>query len=55
MKAHFFFKLHVPRFYNQLNKQMAKAHKREELDIRARLEVVIAKLHVDDYNVDKHE
>lgn len=55
MKAHFFFKLrNVPRFYKQLNKQRAKAHIREELDIGAMLEVATTKLHEDDYNVDKH-
>ena len=49
--ATFFFKLRqISRLYRQLSKNKARKHKREELNARANLEVVTAKLHDDVYN-----
>lgn len=42
---------HMSRFYRQLSNQHAKVYRKEEVDIRARLEVAIANLHEDIYNI----
>lgn len=53
---YFYFKLrHVSRYYRPLSKHKAKEFKKEELDIKAFLEVATTILHGDVYNVDKQE
>ena len=50
----FFHKLRsITRLFRQISKQKAKEFRKEELDARAKLEVSIAALHEDVYNVDK--
>lgn len=50
----FFYKLRIiSRLYRQYSKYKAKQLRRVELDTRAKLEINIAKLHEDLYNVDK--
>ena len=50
----FFFKLrNVTRFYRQLSIRKAKEFRKVELDARAKLEMAIATLHEDIYDIDK--
>ena len=50
----FLYKLtHITRYYIQYSEQKAKKHKWEELSTWAKLEIVIASLHNDIYNVQK--
>ena len=52
----FFHKLrNVTRLYRQLSKLKAKKFRKNELDTRAKLEIAIASLHEDIYNMDKQE
>ena len=54
--SYFFQKLrHVTRLFRQISKDKAKEFRKEELDARAKLEIAIASLHEDIYNVDKQE
>ena len=52
--ASFFSKIrYISKVYRQVNKKIARGNKREELDIRANLEITIANLHEDIYNANK--
>lgn len=52
----FFSKLtKVIRLYWVLSIQIAKAYRKEELDLRTKLKIAITNLHEDVYNVSKHE
>ena len=52
--TYFFSKIrHISRVFKQLSKPKARDYKKEELDTRAKLEVAVATLHEDVYNVDK--
>ena len=50
----FFSKLrHISRVFRQFNKRKVREYKKKELDTRAKLEVAVATLHEDVYNIDK--
>ena len=50
----FFSKLrHISKVFRQFSKRKAREYKKKELDTRAKLEVAVATLHEDVYNIDK--
>ena len=44
---------YISKVYRQISKKIARGNKREELDIRANLKIVVTNLHEDIYNADK--